>query len=196
MASDRLGIPLTPLKARIFDAIRRAGPNGIGGDAIIHELGLPVSPTTLKAHVWQINTRLAENGYKIVGYGGYRLLKRHTMMIALGVLPLLVFGAVGLSRPAPAAPPVQKLVMSEGVTLRRMDDNTFRRRWSPIADMPAATQVRYLVSEREVAGTVPEAVEPPPRHRLRTRAVRLDVCARHGQRKVITRGGKSWRCRR
>ena len=191
---DRLGIPLTPLKTRIFDAIRRAGPDGIGGDAIIHELGLPVSPTTLKSHVWQINARLAENGYKIVGYGGYRLLKRHTMMIALGVLPLLVFGAVALSRPAPAAPPVQKLVTTEGVTMRRMDDSTFRRRWSPIADMPAATQVRYLVSEREVAGTVPEAVEPPPRHRLRTRAVRLDICQRHNMRKVNY--GRTWRCRR
>ena len=69
----RLGIPLTPLKARIFDAIRRAGPAGIGGDAIIQELGLPVSQTTIKAHVWQINDRLAETGYRIDGHGGYRL---------------------------------------------------------------------------------------------------------------------------
>jgi len=125
------------------------------------------------------------------------LLRRHTMMLALGTVPLLVFGAHALSRPAPAAPPpVQKLVMSEGVTMRRMDDNTFRRRWSPIADMPAATEVRYLAREREVAGTVSGAVEPPPRHRLRSRAVRLDVCARHNMRKQITHGGRSWRCRR
>jgi hypothetical protein len=198
MASDRLGIPLTPLKTRIFDAIRRAGPDGIGGDAIIHELGLPVSPTTLKAHVWQINTRLAENGYKIVGYGGYRLLKRHTMMIALGVLPLLVFGTVGLSRPAPAAPPViAKPVITEGVTMRRMDDSTFRRRWMPVNDMPATTvtEVHYLVVRAdEAVGTVSEAVEPPPRHRLRTRAVRLDICQRHNMRKVNY--GRTWRCRR
>jgi len=199
MASDRLGIPLTPLKARIFDAIRRAGPDGIGGDVIIHELGLPVSRTTLKAHVWQINARLAENGYKIVGYGGYRLLKRHTMMIALGVLPLLVFGVVGLSRPAPAAPPVQKLVTTEGVTMRRMDEGTFRARWAGVADMPATTvtEVHYLVVQtgEEVgsAGTV-SAVTLPSR-RLRTRAVRLDVCARHGQRKVMV-GRYKWRCRR
>ena len=196
MASDRLGIPLTPLKARIFDAIRRAGPDGIGGDAIIQELGLPVSRTTLKAHVWQINTRLAENGYKIVGYGGYRLLKRHTMMIALGVLPLLVFGAVGLSRPAPAAPPViAKPVVTEGVTMRRMDDNTFRRRWSPIADMPAAIEVRHVDRTPLVAdsaGTV-SAVTLPSR-RLRTRAVRLDICQRHNMRKVNY--GRTWRCRR
>jgi len=123
------------------------------------------------------------------------LWRRHTMMLGLGAVPLVVFGAAALSRPAPAAPPpVVKRVMSEGVTLRRMDDNTFRRRWSPIADMPAATQVRYLVSEREVAGTVPGAVEPPPRHRLRSRAVRLDICQRHNMRKVNY--GRTWRCRR
>jgi hypothetical protein len=69
----RFGVPLTPLKARIFDAVRRAGPDGIAGDAIIRELGLPVCRTTLKSHVWQINDRLAESGYRIVGRGGYRL---------------------------------------------------------------------------------------------------------------------------
>jgi len=112
-------------------------------------------------------------------------------------VPLLVFGAAALSRPAPAAPPViAKPVITEGVTLRRMDDSTFRRRWAPIADMPAATEVRYLAREREVAGTVPEADEHrvPPRHRLRTRAVRLDICARHNMRKVHY--GRTWRCRR
>ncbi len=197
---DRLGISLTPLKARIFDAIRRAGPNGIGGDAIIHELGLPVSPTTLKAHVWQINARLAENGYKIVGYGGYRLLKRHTMMIALGVLPLVVFGAVALSRPAPAAPPViAKPVVTETIRAVRMDDSTFRRRWSPIADMPAATvtEVHYLVVQtgEEVGSAGAVSAVTLPSRRLRTRAVRLDVCARHGQRKVMV-GRYKWRCRR
>ena len=69
----RLGVVLTPLKARIFDAIRRAGPDGIDGRALIQELDLPVSLTTLKAHVWQINDRLTESGYQIVGHGGYRV---------------------------------------------------------------------------------------------------------------------------
>jgi hypothetical protein len=69
----RLGVPLTQLKARIFDAIRRAGPDGIASGAIIEELALPVSRTTLKAHVWQINERLADSGYQIVGRNGYRL---------------------------------------------------------------------------------------------------------------------------
>jgi hypothetical protein len=73
---ERLGVPLTPLKVRIFDAIRRAGLHGIAGDAIIQELGLPVSRTTLKSH---INERLAESGHRIVGRGGYRVqsLPRH-----------------------------------------------------------------------------------------------------------------------
>jgi hypothetical protein len=198
--ADRLGIPLTPLKTRIFDAIRRAGPDGIGGNAIIHDLGLPVSRTTLKAHVWQINARLAENGYKIVGYGGYRLLKRHTMAIALGVLPLLVFGTIGLSRPAPAAPPVQKLVTTEGVTLRRMDEGTFRVRWMPVNDMPAptVTEVHYLVVQtgEEVGSAGAVSAVTLPSRRLRTRPVRLDICQRHNMRKQITHGGRSWRCRR
>jgi hypothetical protein len=196
---DRLGIPLTPLKTRIFDAIRRAGPDGIAGDAIIHDLGLPVSPTTLKAHVWQINARLAENGYKIVGYGGYRLLKRHTMMVALGVLPLLVFGVIGLSRPAPAAPPmITKPVMSEGVTMRRMDEGTFRARWSGVADMPATTvtEVHYLVvqADEAVGGAGAVSAVTLPSRRLRTRPVRLDICQRHNMRRVNY--GRTWRCRR
>jgi len=42
--------------------------------------------------------------------------------------------------------------------------------------------------------------EPPPvatRRRMVTRVARGgDICTRHGMRKEITRGGKSWRCRR
>jgi hypothetical protein len=39
--------------------------------------------------------------------------------------------------------------------------------------------------------------EPTPVKRTRARvADRGDVCTRHHMRKVITRGGKSWRCRR
>ena len=37
----RLGVCLPPLKARIFDAISRAGADGIDGAAIIEDLALP-----------------------------------------------------------------------------------------------------------------------------------------------------------
>jgi len=46
----------------------------------------------------------------------------------------------------------------------------------------------------------PEAEEDPPRKRKvkakRERHASANVCSRHGMRKVTTRGGKSWRCRR
>ena len=37
--------------------------------------------------------------------------------------------------------------------------------------------------------------DPPPRYR-RYAGERTNVCARHGMRKVVTRSGRSWRCRR
>jgi hypothetical protein len=121
------------------------------------------------------------------------------MMLALGGVPLLVFGAAALSRPAPAAPPpVQKLVTTEGVTLRRMDDNTFRRRWTPVNDMPATTvkEVHYLVVQtgEEVGSAGAVSAVTLPSRRLRTRPVRLDICQRHNMRKVNY--GRTWRCRR
>ena len=48
----------------------------------------------------------------------------------------------------------------------------------------------------------PIAVEPAPiveqvkPKREHKRHVELDICQRHGMHKVITRGGKSWRCKR
>ena len=128
------------------------------------------------------------------------LLRRHPIMIALGTLPLLVFGAAAMSRPAPSPPIVPQLVQTEGVRVVRLDTRTFRARWSPVVDMPLATEVRYRTQtvggEGVVAGTVTGAVvsEPPPRHRMRSRPVSLDVCARHNMRRVNY--GKRWRCRR
>jgi len=149
-------------------------------------------------------------------------LRRHTIMIAFGTLPLLVFGAAAMSRPAPSPPIVAQLVRTEGVRVIRMDSVTFRARWMPVYDMPLAvarSDVRQTVGttvsvhreqpttevrprtqavggEGVVAGTVTGAVvsEPPPRHRLRSRSAGLDVCARHGMHRVNY--GKRWRCRR
>jgi hypothetical protein len=129
------------------------------------------------------------------------------IVIALAALPLLVFGAAAVSRPAPPVP--VKLVQTEGVRVIRMDSQTFRVRWSPVSDMPPATEVRYARTPTEnasnviggdgaAAGTVTGAAHPtalPPRHRMRSRSASLDVCARHGQRKVMV-GRYKWRCRR
>lgn len=49
---------------------------------------------------------------------------------------------------------------------------------------------------------VPQEDDPPPARRKRERHASMassrggDVCTRHHMRKVVTRGGKSWRCRR
>jgi DNA-binding response OmpR family regulator len=71
----RAGVRLTPLKARIFDAIKRAGPDGISADdlfALVYSAReRRASRRTLKAHVWQINDQLADAGqYRIVGVRG------------------------------------------------------------------------------------------------------------------------------
>src|SRR6185436_20011005 len=128
------------------------------------------------------------------------------IVIAFAALPLLVFGAAAVSRPAPAPPVVPTQVQTEGVRVIRMDSVTFRARWMPVYEMLPATEVRYRTQtvgregavggEGVVAGTVPGAVvsEPPPRHRLRSRPARLDICARHNMRRVNY--GKRWRCRR
>ena len=122
-------------------------------------------------------------------------------MVALGALPLLVYGAAAVSRPAPSPPIVPQLVKTEGVRVVRLDTRTFRARWMPVYEMLPATEVRYRTQpvggEGVVAGTVSGAVvsEPPPRHRLRSRSASLDVCARHNMRRVMV-GRYKWRCRR
>ena len=116
--------------------------------------------------------------------------------IALGLTPLLVFGATAMLRPVA----VPKLVVTEGVTARRMDDSTFRLRW-PV-DLPPATTIRETPSAEA-------AVSPPrqfpgrqfaqPRPVVVKRAgLRTDVCTRHGMKRVeyLKRGYKHWRCRR
>ena len=55
MTSMRAGARLPPLKARIYDAIARAGADGISGPEIIESLGLDVGKNGIRAHVWQIN---------------------------------------------------------------------------------------------------------------------------------------------
>jgi hypothetical protein len=124
--------------------------------------------------------------------------------IALGLAPLLVFGAAAMLRPAPPVP--VKPVATEGVRMIRMDDATFRRRWAPLNDLPPATEVRYVREDVVSAVPVATALQAPQprrlsRHRpaLRTKPVRLDVCARHKMHRVnYTRpnGWPYWRCRR
>jgi hypothetical protein len=56
---------MTAFKARLFDLIRRAGIDGIPSDDL-YPLVCPGggSRQTLKAHVWQINEMIADEGYR------------------------------------------------------------------------------------------------------------------------------------
>jgi hypothetical protein len=117
----------------------------------------------------------------------------------LGALPLLVFAIVpGKSKTPP--PIVAKPVTTEGIRVIRMDDATFGRRWQPVYDMPPMKEIHRIAREGAAVDAVPEPTSipraPSARHRLHTKRARLDLCGRHNMRKVVTRGGKSWRCRR
>jgi hypothetical protein len=68
IASERLGVRLTPLKAAIVDAIKRTGDLGKSSESLMRELYFdrkPVSVNTLKAHVFQINELLAATDWVI-----------------------------------------------------------------------------------------------------------------------------------
>jgi hypothetical protein len=68
IAHERLGVSLTPLKAAIVDVIKRHGDLGVSSESLIWVLysdRKPVSLTTLKAHVWQINDVLEATDWVI-----------------------------------------------------------------------------------------------------------------------------------
>jgi len=121
----------------------------------------------------------------------------------LAAIPVISFAIAGVAGPRKASPPIAPVaVATEGITARREDDNTFRQRWRPLYDMPPATQVRYVANARESgavdavpgAAVSPPALQPSRHRRLRTKVVKLDICARHKMRKVFY--GRTWRCRR
>jgi hypothetical protein len=68
-------VRLTPLKARIFDIITRAGVDGISASDLFDIVFTEgQSKETLKAHVWQINDLIADGGYRIKGEDSYYAL--------------------------------------------------------------------------------------------------------------------------
>jgi hypothetical protein len=78
-----LGVRLTPLKARIFDLIRRGGDDGINrrdlfdivfGNDDAHSRKR--SYRTLKAHIAQINELIDDTGFHIEGRCVARLVRR------------------------------------------------------------------------------------------------------------------------
>jgi hypothetical protein len=137
------------------------------------------------------------------------------IMLALGALPVAVIWIASTPRPAAV-----KAVEVEGITARRMDEGTFRARWNGVSAMPPLREivVEPVLLVHHEAGTVASSPPAPPPsrhlgaariderqtvgatvsarpHQTRTAALRTDICARHGQRKVMV-GKYRWRCRR
>jgi len=75
----RLGVRLTPLRARIFDAVKRGGEDGIDRRDLVDLVYAdePTKPSlrTLKAHIFQINELIEDEGYRIAGRTMVRLVK-------------------------------------------------------------------------------------------------------------------------
>jgi len=133
------------------------------------------------------------------------LLSRHAAMIALGSIPLLVFGAVAASRAA--APPIAvKPVRTEGVRVIRMDAQTFAGRWRPMYDVPPATVIHEIVGGGDAASlraakpvdVSASATRPPARLVKRASLRPTDICSKHGMHRVTVQRGRwqGWRCRR
>jgi hypothetical protein len=73
----RAGRRLPPLKARLFDLVKRAGAAGIATNDLYSALYPDASNriSAVKVHVAQINTKLTGTGVRISGAGGrYRLI--------------------------------------------------------------------------------------------------------------------------
>jgi hypothetical protein len=71
----RLGVRMSPFKARLFDIVERAGLDGIASDDLFSVLFADrgVTRKSMRAHIWQINDALADTGYRIRWRGEYRL---------------------------------------------------------------------------------------------------------------------------
>jgi len=75
---ERLGVRLSELKARVFDTVQRAGPDGIHGDELYALVfgERCVKRKTMLVHVHQINDKIEETGFRIDGRGGFFRLRR------------------------------------------------------------------------------------------------------------------------
>lgn len=66
LINTRLGVRLSPIKARIFDAVRRAGDAGVTRAALERLIyDRLVSDKNIKAHVLQINEMLTHTDWSI-----------------------------------------------------------------------------------------------------------------------------------
>lgn len=118
--------------------------------------------------------------------------------IVLAMLPFGVFGMLAIA-PPPAPPIAPVPVQVEGVTARRMDD-TFARRFAfvPEGGGVVAQHSHQPVEKVPAVAAAAATAKPRPARIVRRAALRTDICAKHGLRKVtyLKRGYQHWRCRR
>lgn len=74
----RAGVYMTPIRAAIFDAIKRTGMEGAAPDELYARIYPDggVGRQAVKAHVWQIRQLLVETEWEIVGSNRYYLVPR------------------------------------------------------------------------------------------------------------------------
>jgi DNA-binding winged helix-turn-helix (wHTH) protein len=87
IAHERLGVRLTPLKAAIVDAMKRAGDVGISSEELMRNLywdRTPVSVRTIKAHIFQINDALEQTDWVIASDRRRWFLRRRRRAAFLG----------------------------------------------------------------------------------------------------------------
>jgi hypothetical protein len=108
---------------------------------------------------------------------------------ALAAIPLPVFGFAWILKPLPDKPLPVKPVIAETVRRIDMDTRSFAVRWSPVSYLAPAVMIQTVVEER--TGDPPRVEAPAPRI---IRRAALDICARHGMRRINY--GKRWRCRK
>lgn len=92
---------------------------------------------------------------------------------------------------------VARAVATEGVREQRIDNGTFRARWSSAAELPPMREIvqePLLLVSHDPAPLMAAAGSPVRPPLSRKVALHTDVCARHGMRRVHY--GKRWRCRR
>jgi len=147
------------------------------------------------------------------------------MPLILGAIPLVTFAVLGpLGKSKPQEVPIVTAsivpiaVMTEGVREQRQDSETFRYRFDAALALPPMIEIREVRRDRtnsssnsttvgrnaemagdpvsEAAAFSPPAPQPSRhRFRLRSRPVKMDICAAHRMRRVMV-GKYRWRCRR
>jgi hypothetical protein len=66
LAETRLGVPLGAIKTQLFDLVKISGTTGIGSDELQRRVLPGRARNTVKAHIWQINELIEDQGYRIV----------------------------------------------------------------------------------------------------------------------------------